>query len=215
MSRKPAAPIVAELGRPETPDETAARKSASSQAYRSSQTFRHLIAALILTVAVVAVIVFAVPRGEPTAAEEIDVDRIAADVESTMQSPVVVPDLDDFWRVNVAKLDGGATVVWNITIAPADEEERGFIRIAQAFDADASWAPQVLDGFAPTSTLTIDGREWDVYDIGDRGSANVTYALGTQAGDDYLLLFGSRSAESTAGLAESLNSQITAVEEAE
>lgn len=215
MSRKPAAPVVAELGRPETADETAARKAASSQAYRSSQTFRHLIAALILTVAVVAVIVFAVPRGEPTAAEKIDVDRIAADVESTMQSPVVVPDLSDFWRVNVAKLDGGATVVWNITIAPADEEERGFIRIAQAFDADASWAPQVLDGFAPTSTVTIDGREWDVYDIGDRGSANVTYALGTQAGDDYVLLFGSRSPESTTGLAESLSTQIDAIEEAE
>ncbi|MFB7251934.1 DUF4245 family protein [Microbacterium sp. NPDC056234] len=215
MSRKTAAPIVAELGRPETADETAARKAASSAAYRSSQTFRHLIAALILTVAVVAVIVFAVPRGQPSTAEAIDVDTIAADVESTMQSPVLVPELDDFWRVNVAELDGGATVVWNITIAPADEEERGFIRIAQAFDADASWAPQVLDGFAPTSASTIDGREWDVYDIGDRGSANVTYALGTQAGDDYVLLFGSRSAESTADLAESLNSQITAIEEAE
>jgi len=215
VSRKSSAPIVAELGRPETPDETAARKAASSQAYRSSQTFRHLIAALILTVAVVAVIVFAVPRGEPTPAAKIDVDRIAADVESTMQSPVVVPDLDDFWRVNVAQLDGGATVVWNITIAPADEEERGFIRIAQAFDADAAWAPQMLDGFAPTSTVTIDGREWDVYDIGDRGSANVTYALGTQAGDDYVLLFGSRSADSMAEVARSLDSQITAVEEAE
>ncbi|HWV48150.1 MAG TPA: DUF4245 family protein [Microbacterium sp.] len=215
MSRRSSAPIVAELGRPETPDETAARKAASSQAYRSSQTFRHLIAALILTVAVVAVIVFAVPRGEPTPAAEIDVDRIAADVESTMQSPVVVPELDDFWRVNVAELDGGATTVWNITIAPADEEERGFIRIAQAFDADASWAPQILDGFAPTSTVAIDGREWDVYDIGDRGSANVTYALGTQAGDDYILLFGSRSPESTEELARSLDSQITAVEEAE
>ncbi|WP_460799162.1 DUF4245 family protein [Microbacterium sp. GXF0217] len=215
MSRKPAAPIVAELGRPETPDETAARKAASSQAYRSSQTFRHLIAALILTVAVVAVIVFAVPRGEPTPAAAIDVDRIAADVESTMQSPVIVPELDDFWRVNVAQLDGGATVVWNMTIAPADEEERGFIRIAQAFDADASWAPQMLDGFAPTSSMTIDGREWDVYDIGDRGSANVTYALGTQAGDDYLLLFGSRSADSMAEFAQTLDSQITAAEEAE
>lgn len=215
MSRKPSAPIVAELGRPETADETAARKAASSQAYRSSQTFRHLIAALILTLAVVAVIVFAVPRGAPAAKEEIDVATIAADVESTMDSPAVVPELGDFWRVNSAELEGGAPVVWNITIAPADEEERGFIRIAQAFDSDAAWAPQMLDGFAPTSTTTIDGREWDVYDIGDRGSANVSYALGTQAGDDYVLLFGSRSAESTAKVAESLNSQITAIEEAE
>ncbi|WP_243224724.1 DUF4245 family protein [Microbacterium sp. CIAB417] len=215
MSRKSAAPVVAELGRPETPEETATRKAASSQAYRSSQTFRHLIAALILTLGVVAVIVFAVPRGEPAARDDIDVAAIAADVETAMDGPALVPELDDFWRVNAAELTGGATVVWNITVAPADEEERGFIRIAQAFDADASWAPQMLDGFASTSTVTIDGREWDVYDIGDRGSANVSYALGTQAGSDYVLLFGSRSPESTAGLAESLSPQITTLEEAE
>jgi hypothetical protein len=215
VSRKNEAPIVAELGRAETAEETADRKAASSAAYRSSQTFRHLIAALILTVAVVAVIVFAVPRGVPAPAEEIDVAGIAADVESSMQSPALVPELDDFWRVNAASLDGGATVVWNITVAPAAEEERGFIRIAQAFDADASWAPQMLDGFAATDTVQIEGRTWDVYDIGSRGSANISYALGTQAGSDYVLLYGARSAESTADLAASLEDQITAIEEAQ
>lgn len=76
MSKQP--PIVAELGRPETPDETAARKAASSKAYRGSQTVRNLVAALLVTVAVVAVIIFAVPRGEPVKAEEIDVAGIAA-----------------------------------------------------------------------------------------------------------------------------------------
>jgi hypothetical protein len=37
--------VVAELGRPETPEETAARKAESSRVYRSSQNFRNLIAA--------------------------------------------------------------------------------------------------------------------------------------------------------------------------
>ena len=54
--------VVAELGRPETPSETAARKAESSRVYRSSQTFRNLIAALLASVAVVLVIAFAVPR---------------------------------------------------------------------------------------------------------------------------------------------------------
>jgi hypothetical protein len=209
------APIVAELGRPETPEETAARKAASSKAYRSSQTMRSLFAALLVTLVVVAVIVFAVPRGEPTAVEEIDVARIAADVESTMESPVIVPELSDFWRVNAAGLESGATVVWDVTMAPADEDERGFIRLAQAFDADAGWAPQRLNGIAPTDTVSIGGLEWDVYKTGSAGNEqNVTYAIGTQAGDDYVLLYGSRTAASTADLAESLIPQIRSLSEA-
>lgn len=207
------APVVAELGRPETPQETAERKAAFSKAYRSSQTFRGLIAALIMTLAVVLVVVFAVPRGEPVEAEKIDVAGIAADVSSTMDSPAIVPELGSFWRVNAAELKSGATVVWDITLAPAAEDERGFIRIAQAFDADSSWAPQQLDGTAAEGTIEIGGLTWDVYDLGTRDD-NVTNAIGTQAGDDYVLLFGSRSAESTQKLAESLIPQIKEIAEA-
>ncbi|WP_314423048.1 DUF4245 family protein [uncultured Microbacterium sp.] len=208
------APIVAELGRPETPAETAARKAASSKAYRSSQTVRSLVAALIATLAIVVVIVLIVPRGEPASAPQIDMVAIAGDVESTMDSPVIVPDLGDFWRVNAAELTSGATVVWDVTLAPSAEDERGFIRLAQAFDADSSWAPQRLNGTAPTDTASIGGLEWDVYELGAAGAEqNVTYAIGTQAGDDYLLLYGSRSADSTAELAESLVPQIRELSE--
>ncbi len=213
MSRQPR--IVAELGRPETPQEAAARKAESSRIYRSSQTFRNLIAALIVTIGVVAVIVFAVPRGEPAPRPEIDVSAIAADVSATTDRPVVVPRLGDEWRVNAAGLEGGAPAVWNITLAPVGERERGFVRIAQAFGSDVTWAPHVLNGMAPTGSTQIDGREWDEFDLGSRGAANVTYALGIQAGADYVLLYGSRSPESTAELAESLSAQIDDLEEAE
>jgi len=213
MSRQPR--VVAEIGRPETPQETAARKAESSRVYRSSQTFRNLIAALLATVAVVAVIVFAVPRGEAPERAPIDVAAIASDVETSMQRPAIVPELNDFWRVNAAGLESGSTVVWDITLAPAAESERGFVRVAQAFSADVSWAPQMLNGMAPTGTTTIDGQTWDVFDIGDRGTGNVSYALGVQAGPDYVLLYGSRSADSTAELAASLNPQIENLKEAE
>lgn len=205
--------IVAELGRPETPAETAARKAASSKAYRSSQTVRNLVAALAVTLAVVAVIILGVPRGEPVEPESIDVAGIAAGVESTMESPAIVPEVGEFWRVNDAELQSGATVVWEVTLAPAADDERGFVKVAQAFDADASWAPQRLNGTAPTDSTRIGGLDWDVYRLGD-GDANITYAIGTQAGDDYVLLYGSRSADSTAELAESLIPQIRTLSEA-
>lgn len=213
MSKPP--PIVAELGRPETPDETAARKAASSKVYRSSQTVRNLVAALLVTVAVVAVIIFAVPRGEPAGEREIDVARIASDVESTMERPALVPELGDFWRVNAAGLESGATVVWDITLAPAAEDERGFIRVAQAFDADATWAPQRLNGIAPTDVTDIGGLAWDVFEPANPGdNANISYALGTQAGEDYVLLYGALTPEVTADLAESLTPQILEIAEA-
>lgn len=211
MSKQP--PIVAELGRPETPEETAARKAEFSKTYRSSQTFRNLIAALIITVAVVAIVIFGVPRGQPASESETDLVGIAADVESTMERPVLVPALSDFWRVNAAQLEGGATIVWNITLAPASEDERGFIRVAQGFDADAKWAPQMLNGTAATDTTRIGGLEWDVYPVSNKADDNVSYAIGTQAGDDYVLLYGSRSPDSTAELAESLVPQIEEIAE--
>lgn len=208
------APIVAEIGRPETPEETAARKAAFSKTYRASQNFRNLIAALLVTLAVVAVVIFAVPRGERASETKVDVAAIAQDVESTMGRPALVPELDDFWRANAAELQSGATVVWNITLAPAAEDERGFIRVAQAFDDDSSWAPQMLNGTAATDTTQIGGLDWDVYALRGDAEDNVSYAIGTQAGDDYILLYGSRSAASTAELAESLIPQINAIAEA-
>ncbi|NKF33725.1 hypothetical protein HER21_45705, partial [Pseudomonas sp. BGM005] len=52
------------------------------------------------------------------------------------------------------------------------------IKIAQAFDSDSSWAPQRLNGSAPTDTTSIGGLEWDVYELGDAGA---TVSLPTQA----------------------------------
>lgn len=210
MSRGPR--VVAGLGRPETAQETADRKAEASRVYRSSQTFRNLIAALIVTVAVVAVIVLAVPRGEPAARPQIDVAAVAANVESTMGSPVLVPDLPANWQVNAAELVDAAVPVWDITVAVP---EQGFVHIAQAFDADVTWAPQVLSGIAPTDSQVIDGREWDQFVVKDPSSnANISYALGTQAGSDYVLLYGSLPEEATAELASSLSTQIDALSEA-
>jgi len=209
----PDGPIVAELGRPETPEETASRKAEFSRVYRSSQTIRNLIAAVLVTVGMVAVIVLMVPRGERVPSPPIDVAAIAENVESSMQSPALVPELSDFWRVNKAELVGGPTVVWDISIGAAEADARGFLRIAQAFDADSSWAPQRLEGVASSESVRIEGRDWDIYSPGARASGNLTYALGTQVGPDYILLYGALSPEDTAKFAADLSPQLDALEE--
>jgi hypothetical protein len=59
--------IVAELGRPETPEETAARKAENSRKHRENQTLRNLVFALLSSLAVVLVLVLVVggPAGAP------------------------------------------------------------------------------------------------------------------------------------------------------
>ncbi|CDJ99178.1 Amino acid transporters [Microbacterium sp. C448] len=204
--------VVAELGRPETPDETAARKAESSRVYRSSQTFRNLIAAIIVTVVVVFIVIFGVPRGELPERESIDPAPIAEQASESLGRSVIVPAVPSDWRVNIAELssdggssDGGSSS-WSIAYVPDDE---GFIRFAQAFDTDELWARSALAGTAPTETLQIEGVEWDVFEPADPSrAANISYALGTQAGADYVLLYGAVSPEQAAELATIVASDV-------
>lgn len=179
--------IVAELGRPETPEETAARKAEASRVYRSSQTVRHLVAALLVTLAVVAVVVFAVPRGEPAPRDPIDVAAVAQQIQDAEGRTVIVPDAPADWVVNRASVAGDATRVWTIVYAP----ENGFVNVAQGFDAGPAWPAQLLGGATADDTVTIDGVEWQTYTIRDPSlTGNISQAMSTTAGADTIVVYG-------------------------
>ncbi|GAA3651488.1 DUF4245 family protein [Microbacterium marinilacus] len=215
MAREPR--IVAELGRPETPEETAARKAANSKAYRESQSFRSLIIALLATVVVVAVIFLAVPRGGPAAEQSVDPKPAAELAAESYDRTVIVPDVPEptgregnGWFVNAAKVVPGSPAAWEILYVPGDDS---FLRFVQGFDADETWASQQLGGTAPSGEVVVDGVEWQEYEVDPRTNANVTYALGTQAGSDHILLYGTSSAEKTAEVAEMIAPQVRALTE--
>lgn len=204
--------VVAELGRPETPDETAARKAASSHVYRSSQNVRNLLAALIVTVAVVAVIVFAVPRGSVPDRPEIDVAAVAQDVGPALQRELVVPEVPDAWLVNKAELAGSDVRTWEIVYAP----ETGFVNVSQAFDADAGWASRQISAATLAGTEQIAGVTWDVFEIADPSrSGNVSHALSVTAGSDTVLVYGGGGVDgdTVREAAAGLGTQIRALQE--
>ncbi|MCR2818407.1 DUF4245 domain-containing protein [Microbacterium sp. zg.Y1090] len=204
-----AARIVAELGRPETPEETAARKAESSRVHRASRNTRNLLAALLVTLAVVAVIIFGVPRGELPAPEPIDVAAVAADTSAALERTVIVPEVPDDWAVNRASVDGDGSVrAWTVVYAP----ERGFVNVAQGFDADAAWPTRVLSGSGSTGTTTLDGIEWSVYEVSDPATAgNISYALSTPAGTDTILVYGATDAATATAVAEALSDDVRAL----
>ena len=68
------------------------------------------------------------------------------------------------------------------------------------------------DGLAPNGTVTVDGIEWDVYDLRTPVD-NVTYGLATQAGADTILIYGAMSAQTAAEAADGLGEQIRLLRE--
>ncbi|WP_065570260.1 DUF4245 family protein [Microbacterium oleivorans] len=199
--------IVAELGRPETAAETAARKAASSERYRSSKTFRNLIAALIVCLGIVAVVYLGVPRGTPADIPEVDVAAAAVQAEKAAGHGVVIPEVPESWRSNSALVEGGE---WRIVYAPA----RGYVEVTQSFNAPEGWVSRELGGFAPTGTTTIDAIEWDVYEL-PSPAQKIDYALSTTIGSDSVIIGVSESTDRAAAttVAESLGDQIRTLRE--
>ncbi|MFT3799569.1 DUF4245 family protein [Microbacterium sp.] len=192
--------IVAELGRPETPQETADRKAASSAAYRQSKTVRNLVAALLVTLAVVAVVYLGVPRGSLAEPEPVDVAAAAEAAAASLGRPVLVPQVPDDWRANSARMEGS---MWRVVYAPPT----GFVRVAQGIDAADTWASKQLGGYAPSDTVTIDGIVWDEFVLTGT-SDGISYALSTDAGRDTVLIYGSVDAATAAIAATGVADQV-------
>jgi hypothetical protein len=180
--------IVAELGRPETPEETAARKAENSRKHRANQTLRNLVYSLVATLVVVLVLVAVVVRPNPDARGTVDYHQVATDAQVDADVPLSNPDLPDTWTANDASLttstDGIST--WYIGFITPDSQ---FISLKQGIAANETWVAQQLDLLAPTSTTDVGGLTWDVYDNREgKDPGNLAYSMVTTVdGTSYVL----------------------------
>jgi len=196
-------PIVADLGRPETPEETAARKAESSRRHRDSTTVRNLLIALGVSLGLVLFTVLVVVRPDQPPRESVDYASIAA--ESTADAPLAVPSLSSDWTANRAVVETGGDGIqaWNIGfITPKNQ----FIAMTQGIDANPSWVSAKLGTLAATGTDTIAGIEWTLYDNREGDNpGNKAYAMvGEIAGSTYVLN-GTAETPEFETLAEALN----------
>ena len=203
--------IVAELGRPETPEETAARKAENSANHRNRQTVNNLVYSLIATVALVAVIVLVVPRGNPTAtAPAVDYAAVAAQGQGSEPDRLLVPKLPSGWTSNNAELrtktaDGVDS--WYVGLLTPKKQ---FIGITQGFKANESWTSEQVNRSMIKGTRTIDGVTWDLYDnrTSSSDSGNVEYAMATTAGHSSIVVFGTAADDEFRTVAGTLAGQI-------
>lgn len=203
--------VVAELGRPETPEETAARKAQNSANHRNRQTVNNLVYSLIATVALVAVIVLIVPRGNPTSsAPPVDYAAVAQQAQGSEPDRLVVPKLPSGWSSNSAELrtktsDGVDS--WYIGLLTPKGQ---YIGITQGFNANDSWVADQVNRTRIAGTREIDGVKWDVYDNRAAGSSagNVAYALVSSAGKSTVVVFGTADDAEFQTVASSLTDQL-------
>lgn len=217
MAREPSSsrPIVAELGRPETPDETAARKARDSRLYRQRKTVNNLVFSLLVSLGLVLVIVLVVPRGVDTWSDQtVNVTNLADSAAATAGQPLVAPPTPDGWKAKQAELRGassGDISYWYIGYTTADG---AYAAVAQAFTnsgapVDDAWVSQQFEAQAATGAESIGGLEWTVYDHPERNpdTTNMVFGMETEIGTATILVYGTDTAATLRALADSVAAQ--------
>ena len=205
--------VVAELGRPETTQETADRKAESSRLYKARKTPMNLVWALLASLAVVVVMVLIAPQGNVAPRENVDVAAAAADVAANYDVTPIVPVVPADWGANEAALSSGADAVasWTVALVPSE----GFVRLAQGFDTDTAWTARELKGSPPRGEVIIDGVTWTRYRNEDPSAfGNAAHALSTTAGNDQVIVYGSADVDLVELVASSIAPQVREIRDA-
>jgi hypothetical protein len=209
-TRVKAPAVVAELGRPETPEETAARKAENSRKHRAHQTVRNLLWSLAASVGLMLLIVIVVVRPEQPQREPVDYERVAANAQPTVDEPLATPALPPQWSSNSAKIgesNDGITTWYVGFLTPSTE----FIGLTQGIEANPTWLAALLEQNRATGVETIDGIEWTIYDDRDgEDPGNLAYAMVAEAGDSMYAIYGTADSNEFRTLAGSLTSDIEA-----
>ncbi|TAL42879.1 MAG: DUF4245 domain-containing protein [Salinibacterium sp.] len=201
--------IVAELGRPETPEETAARKAADSQKHRANQTLLNLILALAASLLIVFVIAISVNAPAPSTSHSVDYAAIAAEAQGGTTDPLIVPKLPEAWYANDARFEKRSEVLtWYIGFITPHTQ---FIAFNQGIDANPTWQSAVLEGIHSTSSTTIDGIKWTVFDNRDsKDPGNFAYSMAAISGRNTIVLHGTASDAEFRQLAKAIAAQLEA-----
>lgn len=204
--------VVAELGRPETPEETAARLAENSRLHRQRQTLKNLVLALGASLIVMLVLVLLVPRSDTPIEPDIDVAAVAEQAQIASSDPLAVPDLPEGWRANAAELRkseaDGVTAWYAGYLTPSDE----YVGMYQGLEANPTWVAGLLERTLATGTTTIDGIAWTVYDNRESNDdvGNARYGLVTESGGNTFVLIGTATTDEFETIAAALTPTVEA-----
>ncbi|HEX4444721.1 MAG TPA: DUF4245 family protein [Galbitalea sp.] len=209
MSTPGSGRIIAELGRPETPDETAARKAENSRAHRANQTTRNLLLATFASLAIVLFVVLVVVRPAGDLVKAVNYHSVARQAQQTVSETLADPSLPKTWTSNDAELksDTGKTVTWYIGLLTARHQ---FIAIEQGIDTSDTWFGSLLGKAPVTGHVTIDGVRWTVYNQRQAANpGNFQYSIAATVHGSHFVLHGSADNAEFAQLAAAVTRDVS------
>lgn len=201
-------PIVAELGRAETPEETRIRKDANRRAHRAHQTTLNLVLSLVASLAVVLFLVAVVVRPDQSTRAAVDYRQVAsqAQVPGTTIAAPKLPSGYSSNRADYQEKPADGVAVWTVGFITPDKQ---FIGLHQGIDANPTWVSNLMEQHAATGTRTIDGTKWTVYDRRTEGSGagNLEYSLVGTFGTSTIVLAGTADDSSFRTVADRVAAQ--------
>jgi hypothetical protein len=184
--------VVAELGRPETPDETFARKAENSRKHRANQTLFNLVVAIIASLGIVLFLVLVVVRPNDQTPVTVDYQTIAEDAQTNASEPLLAPTLPADWYANSARLGITSSVqTWYIGLVTPTSPSAQFIALEQGIDANETWLSIVTDNALATGSTTIEGIDWTIFDRrSSSDTGNYAYSMSAQIAGSTIVLHG-------------------------
>ncbi|MGV8877127.1 MAG: DUF4245 domain-containing protein [Rhodoglobus sp.] len=191
--------IVAELGRPETPNETFARKAETSRKHRANQTLFNLVVATAASLGIVLFLVLVVVRPSTEVPRTADYMSIAADSQVNASEPLLAPPLPGDWYANSARLSTtSAVLTWYVGfVTPSTSSSSAqFVALEQGIGANDTWLAIVTDGALATDAMTVSGIDWTIYDRrSSPDTGNYAYSMVAEIGGSTVVLHGTATQE--------------------
>ncbi|SBN62549.1 Protein of unknown function (DUF4245) [Curtobacterium sp. 9128] len=203
-------PVVAELGRPETAEETWARKDSARRARRQHQTAFNLVLALIASLGIVVFLVAVVARPDGAVDRSVDYQQVAAQADVPGVT-LAAPELPDSYSANRADYKDKAADgvdVWTVGFLTPDKQ---YVGLQQGIDANPTWVANQLDQHAATGSRSIGGTKWTVYDRRAEGkdAGNQAYSLVATFGQNTVVLAGTADDASFRKIAAGVAKQLS------
>jgi hypothetical protein len=209
MAKLTKAPVVAELGRPETPEEEAIRRDRARRDRRARQTTFNLVIATVASVLIAAYFGILMSNQGSPGIDPVHYAAVAAEAQPGVDTPLLVPELPDGWQANRAELQTGrdGVTVWRINFLTPDHE---FLALKQGIGANPSWLFDQLENTDQSGSTTVGRIDWILHE--GPADGNLAHAMSATDGESALVLYGTATEEAFATLAAAIDDAITDAE---